>query len=60
MRPKTKEAPYSVRRDGMLEQAIDDLRRHADPIPTISDVIRRAVMEKHERDVKPNGKHRNK
>ena len=54
----TKQAPYSVRRDDTLEKAIDALRRCADPIPTVSDVIRKAVMEKYERDVKPNGKHR--
>ena len=53
-------SPFSIRRDDTLEKAIEALRRHVEPIPTISDVVRKAVMEKYERDVKPNGKHRNK
>ena len=43
--------PISVRPDLQLAKAIAALRRHADPIPSISDVIRQAVMEKYERDV---------
>ena len=53
------EKPTSVRLDGGTKDAIAALRRKADPIPTVSDVIRRAVMELYEREAKPNGKHRN-
>lgn len=50
-----KKAPYSVRRDEGLEKAINALRRLSDPIPSVSDVIRDAVMEKYDRAVAPNG-----
>ena len=56
----TTKSPFSIRRDDTLEKAIEALRRCVEPIPTISDVVRQAVMEKYGRDVKPNGKHRNK
>ena len=45
--------PISVRADDELTHAIAALRRRADPIPTVSDVIRQAVMEKFVRDVRP-------
>ena len=43
----------AVRGDDKLERAIAALRRNGDSIniPTISDIVRQAVMEKFERDL---------
>lgn len=45
----------SLRTDPDFKRAIATLRKLADPIPSASDVVRQAVMEKLERDAKPNG-----
>lgn len=55
------EKPISIHIDAELRLAIEAIRKLGTPIPSVSDVMRKAVMEKYARDVKANGasKHRN-
>lgn len=45
----------SVRNDSEFFAALEALRRQGKPIPSQSDIIRRAVLELYAREVKPNG-----
>jgi hypothetical protein len=42
----------NLRVDDEVREAIEDLRRLRNPIPSVGDVVREAVLEKHRREVK--------
>lgn len=42
----------NLRIDPELDALIDDMRRQNKPIPTVSQLMRQALMEKAERDLK--------
>jgi hypothetical protein len=46
----------NLRTDDELDGIIDDLRRAQKPIPSISQLIRQALLEKAERDLKRRSK----
>lgn len=48
-------AQVNVRLSEPEKQALSKLRRLREPIPSASDVMREALMEKFQREVKPNG-----
>lgn len=42
----------NVRMDGRTRSAIEAMRRNVDPIPSVGEIVRQAVLEKYARDMK--------